>query len=54
MRRHLERITADTINNLGITYQHQGKSGESIVEYERAVRIKEKAFGTDHINALSA
>ena len=42
--------TADTINNLGITYRHQGKYELAIAQYERALRIKEAAFGVDHIN----
>jgi len=42
--------TASTINNLGNTYTHQGKYDEAIAQYERALRIKEKAFGADHIN----
>ena len=42
--------TADTINNLGSTYDSQGKYDEAIAQYERALRIKEKAFGVDHIN----
>ena len=42
--------TADTINNLGITYSRQGKYDEAIAHYERSLRIYEKAFGVDHIN----
>ena len=42
--------TANTINNLGSTYASQGKYDEAIAHYERALRIKEKAFGVDHIN----
>ena len=38
--------TADTINNLGITYKSQGKYDEAIAQYERALKIKEKAGGT--------
>jgi tetratricopeptide (TPR) repeat protein len=42
--------TANTINNLGSTYDSQGKYDEAIAHYERSLRIKEKAFGVDHIN----
>ena len=45
--------TADTINNLGLTYQHQGKYELAIAQYERALRIKEAAFGVDHVNSAS-
>ena len=41
---------ANTINNLGNTYNSQGKYDEAIAQYERALRIYEKAFGVDHIN----
>ena len=37
-------------NNLGIIYGHQGKYDEAIAQYERALRIKENAFGVDHID----
>ena len=42
--------TANTINNLATTYDSQGKYDEAIAQYERALRIKENAFGVDHIN----
>jgi Tetratricopeptide repeat len=42
--------TADTINNLSITYGHQGRYDKAIAHHERTLRIKEKAFGVDHIN----
>ena len=42
--------TANTINNLGSTYDSQGKYDEAIVQYQRALRIFENAFGVDHIN----
>src|SRR5213083_1173322 len=31
----------------------QGKYNEAITQYERALRIYEKAFGVDHINSAS-
>src|SRR5437667_12328743 len=36
--------------NIGSTYYSQGMYDEAIAQYERALRIKEKAFGADHIN----
>ena len=45
--------TADTIHNLGNTYDSQGKYDEAIAQYERALRIYEKAFGVDHINTAN-
>ena len=44
---------ANTINNLGITYGHQGKYDQAITHYERALRIKKNAFGVDHINCAN-
>jgi tetratricopeptide (TPR) repeat protein len=41
---------ANTINNLGMTYDSQGKYDEAIELYKQSLRIKEKAFGADHIN----
>ena len=45
--------TADTIMNFGLTYDSQGKYDEAIAQYERALRIKERAFGVDHVNSAS-
>jgi tetratricopeptide (TPR) repeat protein len=46
--------TADTINNLGSTYDSQGKYDEAIAQYERALKIFEGAFGnTDTVLEFS-
>jgi tetratricopeptide (TPR) repeat protein len=41
--------TANTVNNVGITYHSKGKYDEAIAQYEQALRIYERAFGSDHI-----
>ena len=42
-------LTADTISNLGCTYLYKGKYNAAIGCYQHSLRIKEKAFGVDHI-----
>ena len=42
--------TADTIINLGSTYDSQGKYDEAVVYNQRALKVYENAFGVDHIN----
>ena len=36
-----------------MTYDSQGKYDKAIEQYERALKIKENAFGVDHINTAS-
>jgi tetratricopeptide (TPR) repeat protein len=42
-----------TVNNLGILYQHQGKLVEAEQMYERAMRGKEEALGLHHMSTLT-
>ena len=41
------------IMGIGLTYHSQGKYDLAIEQYERALRIYEKAFGVDHINTAN-
>ena len=39
---------ASTLNNLAIVYKNQGRYGDAIPLYQRALAINEKALGTSH------
>ena len=50
----LERTsTLDTVNNLGILYENQGKIAEAEKMYQRALDGKEKAWGARCTSTLS-
>jgi tetratricopeptide (TPR) repeat protein len=44
--------TLNTINNLGILYQDQGRLADAERMYNRALAGKEKAWGLDHTSTL--
>jgi tetratricopeptide (TPR) repeat protein len=45
-------LTLDTINNLGRLYAYQGRLAEAETMYIRALRGKEKAWGSEHTSTL--
>jgi Tfp pilus assembly protein PilF len=44
--------TLDTLNNLGVLYEDQGKLGEAEKIYERALQGYEEALGPNHTSTL--
>ena len=45
--------TLNTVNNLGVLYNDQGKNSEAEKMYQRALDGHEKAWGPDHPSTLS-
>jgi hypothetical protein len=43
--------TLDTVNNLGLLDDNQGKTAEAEAMYLRALQGKEKAWGSEHTSA---
>lgn len=46
--------TAATLNNIAIVYENQGQYEEALKAYTRALAIKEKALGPDHLDVATA
>jgi tetratricopeptide (TPR) repeat protein len=44
--------TLNTVNNLGILYQNQGRHKDAEMMYNRALAGKEKAWGPEHTSTL--
>jgi tetratricopeptide (TPR) repeat protein len=44
--------TLDTVNNLGLLYDDQGKLDEAEQIYQRALQGYEKAWGLEHTSTL--
>jgi tetratricopeptide (TPR) repeat protein len=44
--------TLQTVDNLGVLYQNQGKLAEAEQMFERALQGREKALGAEHASTL--
>ena len=45
--------TANSLNNLAVLYNNQGRYAQAEPLYQRALAIREKALGPDHPSTVS-